>query len=207
MSEDIAVIKIPLFDAYEALNAARAKTVAAWVRRRFWLSDFDAEIDIEIPVRVFFSEKHRVALILPSEAKFNAGELIIGGKISPREFRYQVEIRVARFVYPTQFRDPLIIPLGCDVHVRAMVGGRRVLERPSRFDAGEIYFINVERRIVYHEYWNKRTGMCSKHLILYNATHNVSDIARAMYKVLWMTNDFLLKDVEKAVEATLRAAR
>jgi len=208
LNEGVIVVAVSLFDACGALGAAGARTFRAALRRRFWLSDFGAEIEFEIPVRVFFSEKHMVALVLPSEARFSAGELIIGSnQITPREFRERVEEHIGRFrIFSTSFKAPIILPLDCDLRIRGAIGGRTVLSWSSRFDAGEVYIMNTARRIILHEYWNDRTGMCDKHLILYNALHSASDIAKAMYRVLWVTRNFLPEDVEKAVENALARA-
>jgi hypothetical protein len=201
---EVVITKVSCSELSEALTAAGAHTYTVRVKKRILLEDFDAEIELEVPLKVFFSEKQMVAIALPQLPSAHYALVVIGSDdLRPKEFKRLAEQHIGCFKMPpsSSFKTPLIVPLDCDTHIN-ITGWSRLLEWSSRFDARELFFINTRRRLIYHEYENKRTGMCFKHLILYNPLHSVDDLAKAVYSVLWV-RDFLPRDVERAVKAAL----
>jgi hypothetical protein len=202
---EVVITKVSCSKLSEALTAAGARTYTVRVRKRILLEDFDAEMELEVPLKVFFSEKQMVAIALPQLPSARYALVVIGSDdLRPKEFKRLAEQHIGCFKMPpsSSFKAPLIVPLDRDARIN-ITGWKRLLEWSSRFDARELFFINTWRRLIYHEYENERTGTCFKHLILYNTLHSVDDLARAVYSVLWVTRDFLPRDVESAVKAAL----
>jgi hypothetical protein len=187
--------KICVFEVGDALKGV--PTFTAWVPFKLSakLSAADqadqAVLEMRIPFRVFFSEKHRVAamypalLTLPLPQKYNAvfhspGIIFVGTSISPREFREAVENELGWYnIRPTPLTKPIVFPIpnSAAADIVNELKMKKLSGWDSRFDAFAYFFIEPNRKVMIYRFANYRADRFEAYLILYRDIKEVPDIA------------------------------